>query len=290
MSTANNQKENVSISATNVVTTLTGARVNETFDINITNNQPEEVIILDLSKDIPINCKTLNISLEENTQTIIVILHNSTPEKLTHIKTKINLMKNSKLIVIDVIISNTGLTTKTLLCVDQQILLSGEGACAKSTVVFLGSTNDIIDIKTTMQHEADQTLGNMLCRGALLENSSVKFFAKVSVPKGIRNIESHQNMKCLTQGDKSVCQALPVLDVHSDSVSCSHGVAIGRVEEESIFYLQSRGINKSDAQAMILQGLLMQELEQLNQINQISKDTYQKISESIKEKLGLNSK
>ena len=231
--------------------------------------------------ELPKDFKTLEIKLNKNSKATIILIHESKDQLEKTIKTNFTLKENSNLNVIDIII------TEGIFSLDQEIYLKGNNSSAKSTVIFFGSKDEEITIKTKVWHHADNTKGDLICRGVLQENSKADFIAKISVPKNIKNIESHQNMKCLTQGDNTKCKALPILDVQSDAVVCSHGVAIGRVEEENIFYLQSRGIAEATAKSMVLHGLLMQELIS---IKQAEPEIYQEVDKSINQKLGINLK
>ncbi len=249
------------------------------FNIRIISNQKESTpIILLPGIDFPKSCNNINISIEKNAEATILLLHDSKKRSNSMIKTNVDIQENSTLMIIDCILAGEHTT------IQQNIKLKEKSATAKSVVIFLGKEGEQIDIETNMWHEADKTKGDMVCNGALLGNAKVEFFGKIQIPKGVKQIESHQRMKCFTQGDKTKCDALPILDVNSNSVICSHGAAIGRVEEENVYYLESRGIEKEDAQRMILHGFLLQELKK---IKQIPKETYQEINNTIKEKLRL---
>ena len=247
-------------------------RVSENDILRITvpkNQQWLEPIILSTDNNRNI------ITLEDHASATIIILHESNKNNL---QTSIILQENAQATIVEAVLvdGNTDSLQQTTL----------NGASAKSVLIFLGSGSDNIKVNTSMFHEADNTNGQMLCRGVLLDNATANFLGQIVVPEGTKEIESHQNMECLTQGDKSKCEALPILDVQSDSVVCSHGAAIGRVEEESKYYLESRGIQKEQAEKIILHGLLMQELKL---IHLTAPKIYDKINGIIKQKLGITS-
>lgn len=238
-----------------------------------------EFRVIDLD-EIATDLNNLEFYLDENSKATIILIHGSKESIKSSVQTNFYLSENSELEVIDIVLANNT-------SLNQNIYLTNEGAKAKGTVVFLGNQDQEIKIQTKLWHQADNTKGNLLCRGVLQDNAKTDFLAQITIPQGLKNIESHQNMKCLTQGEKTKCDALPILDVNSDSVVCSHGVAIGRVEEENLFYLESRGIEKEEAQRMLLHGLLMQEL---NSLKEEHPEIYQKIDQRIKEKLNQQSK
>jgi Fe-S cluster assembly protein SufD len=246
-------------------------------DINISKDDPSHgFIILDSNSPELKNLSQVNLNIQADANVTCLLLHQNKAHNNTTFSTKINLNAFANLNFIECLI-DCGASKIT-----QHITLSGASSSVKSTVIFLGSKSDQIDVNTSIYHKAKKTSGNMLCRAVLLDNAKADFIAKITVPKGIVKTVSHQNMKCLTQGSKAKCDALPILDVNNDDVICSHGAAIGRVEDESLYYLESRGIPRNQAQRMLLKGFLMQELSSLPEkiISEIENKIQQKLVNS----------
>ncbi len=140
-----------------------------------------------------------------------------------------------------------------------QVLLNTQlveqGANAQSYVLYYGDDNQVFDLDTQMKHVSCNTHGNMLSHGALKDTSNVLYRGNIYVAPGSSAVNSTQKSNTLVVGKKAQCNAVPVLDVHNDDVTCSHGAAIGQVDENLLYYLQSRGFSREDAVQEILEGM-----------------------------------
>ena len=83
-----------------------------------------------------------------------------------------------------------------------------------------------------------------------------KISSRVKIAKGAEQVHTEQDLKVMLFGDTACAEANPELEVYNDDVSCTHGAAIGRIEDELLFYLQSRGIDTEEAQALLLHSFL----------------------------------
>jgi len=266
---------NKMITDTKNVETASSANIelaNSIHSITVPKTQSPDKIITINTNNPDLSNKQIQITIEEDANATILISHQAATTNYSPKQISISVKKNATAKIYETILFGSA-ESKT------EILLQEDSASANHVNIFLGSTQEKIVVETKMLHTANETKGNMLCRAVLMGGAKANFQAEISIPSNLKNIDSHQNMKCLTIGDKAKCDALPILDVSSDSVSCSHGAAIGRIEDEPLTYLQSRGISESKARAMLLKGFLMQELKNLPE------ETRNKISNQIDLKL-----
>jgi Fe-S cluster assembly protein SufD len=77
------------------------------------------------------------------------------------------------------------------------------------------------------------------------------FTGRVIVRPHAQKTDAAQSVKNLLLDDDSTCNARPWLEIHADDVRCTHGAAIGRLDDESLFYLQSRGIPRDEARRVL---------------------------------------
>lgn len=140
------------------------------------------------------------------------------------------------------------------------VLLAGEGADAKYRGVFLGVGKERYASVVRMLHLAPRTSSHMLTRAALMGASNGAYRGLIRVVPGAHGCDAYQRADALLIGDAARMDALPVLEIGDDDVRCSHGVAIGRVDDERLFYLRSRGLPAADARALIVQGFFDQVL------------------------------
>ena len=261
---------------------ITGDILTMTF-----SDQGKEIFeLIDLSCEQNKECSKLDLVCQENTSTTIVFLHSILKEK-SSLTTKVTVQKNAALKVIDLILPG-GDSAKAgfFHSFDQEIILAGKNSRAKASTIFIANQEQTININSIIKHQSDNSSGELFCRGVLFNAANADFTATLVVPPGIKNIETHQNMKCLTQGEKARCCALPILDIHSDSVIASHGVAIARVEDELSYYIEYRGIEKEKNKILLLIGFLN---ESLFNLKLVSQSNFQQVQSMIKKQLGVKS-
>ncbi len=94
-------------------------------------------------------------------------------------------------------------------------------------------------------------------------SSNVSFKGKVFVDENCSNTLSNQISKGLLIDEESKINLTPILEINNDDVVCSHGAASGKADEEVLFYLASRGISKSEAERIYIQGFLSEFIEKI---------------------------
>lgn len=108
-----------------------------------------------------------------------------------------------------------------------------------------------IDHHLQVDHRAEQGKSEMIYKGILHKRSRAVFNGKVYVHPGAQHIQAHQaNHNLLLSADAEV-DSKPELEIYADDVKCTHGATIGQLDEETLFYLQSRGIEKPVALHML---------------------------------------
>lgn len=136
--------------------------------------------------------------------------------------------------------------------------LLGEQAEVKFRSLFVGREDEEYDIAANMIHAAPHTSSNMLTRAALLGKSKGRYRGLIRIMPGARGCVAYQRQDSLLLGDESSMDSRPVLEIGNDDVRCSHGVTLGQVDAEKLFYMESRGIPPDAAAAMIVNGFFDQ--------------------------------
>ena len=148
-----------------------------------------------------------------------------------------------------------------------QTNLEGERANAQMFTVYYGTKDQLFDIDTQTYHLCSNTSGSMNAKGALHDASRILYRGNIYVQKGAKESVSHQKMNALLLSQNARCDAVPILDVNNDIVTCSHGAAIGQVDKNELFYLQSRGLSKKRSEQIIVEGMLNPFIEKISDIH-----------------------
>gem|GEM_PF-2805960 len=134
--------------------------------------------------------------------------------------------------------------------------LNGINAKSKIYTSFCTKEKTILDVHAQSFHNAKSTISEIKSRGILDDESKAIYRSAITITNQAPSSIAHQRCNVLLVGEDTHCDAIPVLDVSHDDVSCSHGVAIGRLRDDLLFYLTSRGLTQEQAKMLILQGFL----------------------------------
>jgi Fe-S cluster assembly protein SufD len=147
--------------------------------------------------------------------------------------------------------------------VELEALLEGEGAEVElgGATVLGGKLH--ADMTTHIHHVAAKTASRQLFKHAAGGHSRAVYQGKISVHKGADGSDSRQTAKALLLGARAEADLKPELEILADDVKCAHGAAVGDLDEDSLFYLRSRGIPESEARRLLIRGFLEETVEQI---------------------------
>ena len=117
---------------------------------------------------------------------------------------------------------------------------------------FFKNINENTDVITNVTHTGNNSKCNQDFR-FVNKNSISSFKGLISVPKHIKNCESHMTNKNLLLDNTSQAFAKPELDINNDDTICTHGSTTGPIDEEQIFYIQSRGLSYQESVNMLVE-------------------------------------
>lgn len=132
--------------------------------------------------------------------------------------------------------------------------LQGRGAENKMLGILFGDKKQVFENWITQLHTAQSTTSDIQYRGALKGSAKSFFSGMVSISKEAQRSDAYQSSKSLLLSGEARADAIPNLEILADDVKCSHGAAVGPVDEDQKFYLQTRGIPVGQAEEMIVQG------------------------------------
>lgn len=158
--------------------------------------------------------------------------------------------KNASLTVMETI------QTTTLCTIRFTAILEGEGACIVDTSRYLGGENAVLDIERVVVHAAPGTSSHVDARGVLCQKARVLWRGRIVVRREAKKAQAFQRHDAMVIGTDALVDAAPFLEVFTNDVSCKHAASVQRIRPEHVFYMESRGVAKKDAQNLILEGFL----------------------------------
>ena len=132
--------------------------------------------------------------------------------------------------------------------------LDQEGAGCTLKGLYLVTGEQHVDNTTLIDHSKPNGTSNQIYKGILSGKATGVFSGKVLVHKDAQKTDAHQINKNLLLSDQSTMNTKPQLEILADDVQCTHGAAVGQLDEEAIFYFETRGISREKARKLLSYG------------------------------------
>lgn len=141
--------------------------------------------------------------------------------------------------------------------------LTGEGAESQSFGLFLADKFQHVDNFVNIDHAAPNCTSNQLFKGVLDDMATGAFNGRILVRQNAQKTLAYQKSNNILLTDDAKMDTKPQLEIFADDVKCSHGAAIGQINEEALFYLRSRGIERKEARLMLMFGFAHEVLQNI---------------------------
>ncbi len=139
--------------------------------------------------------------------------------------------------------------------------LAGEGSRAELRAAYFADGDQMLDFRTHQDHHSPGAYSNLLFKGAVAGTSHSVYSGLVTIEEGAIRSDAYQTNRNLVLSDGARADSVPNLDIRENNVRCSHASAVGPIDEELLFYLESRGITPADAEHMVVRGFFREVLE-----------------------------
>jgi len=136
------------------------------------------------------------------------------------------------------------------------VYLQGDGSNFNLTGRILGARSNKINFMVKIHHLGRNTTGNVEIKAVLKDSAKLNFEGLLSVEKTASGTKTYLSQKSLLIGNGVKVNSAPSLEIKNNNVKCSHGVTIGRVGEEEIYYMMSRGLKCIQAEELVVEGFL----------------------------------
>ena len=156
--------------------------------------------------------------------------------------------------------------------------LNGKYSSAFVNGIFSIKDNQQHEIRTTINHLVENTKSYQLIKSVLGKNSKAAYQGKIFVDQKAQKTDGYQLSRAILLDETSEFNAKPELEIYADDVKCSHGSASGSLDENSIFYLMSRGLNYQQSKELLINGFILEVIENITDIE---------IKDLIKKMIGL---
>jgi Fe-S cluster assembly protein SufD len=137
---------------------------------------------------------------------------------------------------------------------DVNVALDGEGAECTLNGLYVTARNQHVDNHTVIDHIKPHCTSRELYKGILDDKSSAVFNGSIIVREDAQKTDARQSNKNLLLSEEATINSKPQLEINADDVKCAHGTSIGHLDEDSIYYLRSRGVGLTEARTVLTYG------------------------------------
>lgn len=164
--------------------------------------------------------------------------------------------------------------------VSLDLVFEKEGCSCHLIGMYVLNNGEKLDLKTSARHLARNTSCLQDVRGVLKDNSESKYIGSIIIEKEASQTESFLDDSVLVLGNGTKNQSDPTLEIKNNDVKASHGSTTGRINEEEIFYLSSRGLSKTESENIIVEGFFEKLLNQIEDL-EVREEIFQKIQTKL---------
>jgi Fe-S cluster assembly protein SufD len=141
--------------------------------------------------------------------------------------------------------------------------LVGRGATGDLLAAYFGDGDQTLDYRTFQDHLAPDTTSNLLFKGTVSDRSRSVYTGLIRVAKGARGTNAFQTNRNIKLSEEAWAESVPNLQIENNDVHCSHASAVGPIDEEQRFYLESRGVPTPVAERLIVAGFFAEVFDRL---------------------------
>jgi Fe-S cluster assembly protein SufD len=155
------------------------------------------------------------------------------------------------------------------------IIMEAAGNEAHMYGLYLIKGRTHVDNHTLVDNTEPNCFSNEFYKGIIDEHATGVFSGKIFVRPDAQKTNAYQSNKNILLSDSATVNTKPQLEIFADDVKCSHGCTVGKLDEEALFYLRTRGISKENAQSMLLQAFAS------DMVAQIKPESLRKYAEEL---------
>lgn len=143
-----------------------------------------------------------------------------------------------------------------------------EGENLKVVVIFVATGDQRFGIDLTTLHREVRSSSDVTVRGIVFDQATVTFRGLIDIKKGAKQAKAFLRADALLLGDKAKADLIPSLSIDENEVQAGHGATVGRIDDEQLFYLMSRGLSRERAVELLVGGFLKSVMANLPKTDQ----------------------
>jgi Fe-S cluster assembly protein SufD len=135
-----------------------------------------------------------------------------------------------------------------------EALLVGQSAESNQLAVYFGDNQQMLDFRTLQDHDAPWTRSDLLFKGAVEDHARSVYSGLVRLRPTAQKSDAHQTNRNLVLTEGAGAESIPNLEIEANDVRCSHASTVGPIDDDQLYYLESRGVPPEEAERLIVLG------------------------------------
>ena len=141
--------------------------------------------------------------------------------------------------------------------------LAGQGATSRVTGAYFADGTQHLDYDTFQEHIAPSTTSDFAFKGALRDKARTVWRGMIRVEEGAQKTNAYQENRNLLLSKTAHADSIPGLEILANDVRCTHGATLGQVDRDQLFYLMTRGLDRAEAERLIVRGFFQDVLDRV---------------------------
>lgn len=229
---------------------------NESLEIVVSENTSIKIILELSSQELTPNQYKLMLTAKQNAK-VKYLLVSELASKKALVEHYFTAARDAKLDLIGGFVSD-------IIDAKMHVELKGEGAEVKMRAVAVSSDENKQNIDVLIIHQAPNTIGNMTNIGIANKKGKIVLNGVEKIEKGMKNANAFQTLKGIITSDQAIVEVNPILLIDEFDVKAGHGATIGKIEEDQLYYLMSRGLTQRESEKLIINGFLQPIIDEID--------------------------
>jgi Fe-S cluster assembly protein SufD len=146
---------------------------------------------------------------------------------------------------------------------DLGIDMTGDGSSSEVVGLYFGEKSQTLDYRLVVEHIGRNTSSDVFLKGALEDEAQSVFTGLLRIEKDARKTSTFETNRNLVLSEHAKAHSVPNLEILCDDVICGHASSVGPLEEEHLYYLQSRGLSQARAERLLIRGFFAEVIDRL---------------------------
>lgn len=146
---------------------------------------------------------------------------------------------------------------------DIKVFIDGSRASVQILGAIIGSGKQKIHLHTFQYHKEKESISDLFIKSVLFDEARLAYEGLIKIEKDAQKSNAYQKNQNLLIGKKAWADSRPKLEILANDVRCTHGATIGKLNEEEIYYLNTRGLSQNRAGSLIIKGFLHEVIDRV---------------------------